>query len=346
MAERVRLVIDPVRREERTVELPLSFREPPESARRALALPEFVDLSDPLVAKTVELLHAALQTGPPLRLAVWGGVAHRLRCAASNSTTAGLRRPLHDLDLSCRHGDVPRVRRFFEQAAEEYGSALTIFETSGDRIFNSLGEGRRFRFHDVRGQLGSEVELGTIDLIADEFRFCHRFDIREEVDRAPEHGWTWTPVALLLAKLQYIQRIPAADAALAEGRVLEPFGRNDVLIGPEPKDIMDVLALLADTPIGEGRAEFSVRGWRDRLSRDWGLWRTVTLTLALVARSPILERLPDPIRRPATERIAELQSLAATLAPKRRWTWFGGAWWQDVDALPVVDGAARVSESG
>jgi hypothetical protein len=343
VGEVVDLVIDPLRGEKVSLELPLRLRTAPDAARAELGLPEWVDVSDPIVARAVALLRAARRASPPISLAILGGVAHRLRCPASNRPDLGLRRSLHDLDLACLHRELRTVRAFLETLHEREGSGARIFETSGDRIFNSLSEGRRLRFHMVLGQLGPEITIGSVDLLADEFRFCHRLDLREDVRTAPQQHGTLAPTLLLLAKLQYIQRIPGEDRDKVGDRVLEPFGRRDVLIGPEPKDVRDILALLIDHPLDDSPSGVSPRRLSSLLSADWGLWRTASLNVKMVARSSLLHALPESSRAVANAQLAALAELFDGLTPKRRLAFLGGQWWEDVDAQPSVDGKASVT---
>lgn len=342
MGEVVDLVIDPLRGERVSIELPIIFRVPPEEARRELDLPDWVDLSDPIVARGVALLAAARRAEPPLHLALLGGAAHRLRCLASNRTDLDLRRSLHDLDIACLHGELPAVRSFLSSLHQREGSALQFFETAGDRIFNSLGEGRRIRIHMVLDQQAGGIGLGSVDLLADEFRFCHRLDLRSEVlGAAAQHG-TLSPTLLLLAKLQFIQRIPGEDREKVADRVLQPFGRRDVLIGPEAKDVRDILALLLDFPVSEIPDGISPARLSAILSADWGFWRTGTLNLEMIGRSPILRSLPEGPRSQIERRLDSLRGTLAGLSPKRRLGFLGGTWWEEVDAQPSVDGTASV----
>ncbi len=342
MGERVELVIDPLRRERVSIELPLAYRVPVESVRSELGLPDSVDLSDPIVARAVALAGAAKRQVPGVRFAVFGGVAHRLRCAASNRASLGLRHELHDLDIAIRLDEVRSFERFLRGVAAAEGSGLTFFETPGDRIFNSLSGGQRLRWHMVVGQQDSEVALGTLDIVADEFSFCHRFDVRDDVEAAPRNGWTLSPAHLLLAKGQFIQRIPKSESVAVSDRVLEPFGKHDVVIGPESKDVRDLLALLHDHALGEGPGEISPRLLERRLRSDWGLWKTIGLNLGMVGRSKVLAAVPDAARAQIRERLDALTALVAPIAPKRRFGFLGGPWWQEVDSTPSVDTTVAV----
>ncbi len=344
VGEVVELLIDPRRGEKVAVELPVSYRRPPGEARARLGLADWVDLTDPIVAKAVVLLDAVREADPPIHLAILGGVASRMRSRSSNDRALGLRRPLHDLDLACLHREVKAVRRFLTTAHEREGSGLQFFETAGDRIFNSLAEGRRFRYHMVIGQRGNEVDLGAVDLLADEFRFCHRFDLRPEVQNAAAQHGTLSPALLLLAKLQFIQRIPGEDRAKVPHRVLEAFGRHDVVIGPEDKDVKDILALLADHPLTEGPDGISPARLAELFAADGGLCRTAELNLGMIGRSPILGGLPAPPGAIARSQLDAVRAICARSPAKRSRGLFGGPWWEEVDATPSVDGTVTVEE--
>jgi hypothetical protein len=339
---RVELVIDPLRGEKFPISLPLRYRVPPDESRGELGLPDFVDLSDPLVAKVVALAAAAARANPPARFAAFGGVAFRMRCPSSNDRQLGLRHPLHDLDLAVPLKEARAFQRFLASAAAAEGSGLTFFETSGDRIYNSLSGGRRLRWHMVLEQRGSELVLGTLDLIADEFEFCHRLDVRGDLEQPARQGWTLVPTHLLLTKGQFIQRIPLEDSASVPDRVLAPIGKRHVAIGPEAKDVRDILALLHDHPIGEGAGEISLAEIRRRLESDWGFWKTFGLNLSMIERSPILKGLPEPARLRISGRLDAVSRSVAALAPKRRLGFLGGTWWQEVDSTPSVDGAVSI----
>jgi len=339
---RVRLVIDPLRKESVTLSLPLAFRRSLEETRAQLGLPAAVDLSDPVVAKAVALAGLAHGRSPAVRFALFGGTAHRFSCPVSNDPVLGLRHDLHDLDVAVLLKEVREFQRFLLAAPEEGGSGLTFFETSGDRIYNSLSGGQRLRWHMAVAEHSSEVVLGTLDIVADSFQFCHRIDLRSDVEHAASRGWTLSPAHLLLAKGQFIRRVPKEDSALVAERVLEPFGKRDVVIGPEPKDVRDILAVLHDHPIGEGPGEVSLTELAGALSGDWGLWKTFGLNLGMVARSRILQSLPPAARERILPRLRAVRDLVAGAAPKRPFSLFGGPWWQEVDSTPSVDSTVAV----
>jgi hypothetical protein len=342
VGEVVDLIIDPLRGERLAIELPITFRVPPVDARAQLGLPAWVDVADPMVARGVGLLAAARRADPPLHLALLGGVAYRLRCLSSNRTDLGLRRPLHDIDVACLHKELPRLREFLGSLREREGGALQFVETNGDRIFNASGEGRRIRLHLVLDPADQEIGLGTVDVLADEFRFCHRFDLRAELAGPARSTGTLSPALLLLTKLQFIQRVPGEDREQVADRVLVPFGRHDVIIGPEAKDVRDVLALLLDHPVAEVPDGVSPRRIEELAAADWGLWRTTTLNLEMIAKSPLLGELPEGPRLQIRNRLESLRGTLSAVEPKRRFGFLRSQWWEEVDGQPAVDGRASL----
>jgi hypothetical protein len=344
VAERIELVVDPLAGDRVALDFPLAYDTPPTEARRRLGLGDFVDLTDPTVAKAVSLLEAARRTEEPrLRLTLLGGVGFRLLSASSNHPTFGLRRELHDIDLVCARKQYRAVHTFLTRLGPAAGSGLTFFETSGDRTFNALGAGLRYRYHTVFGEDRSQLRLGTVDLLGEEFRFCHSFELGPELERADPTPPTLSLELLLLTKLQFIRSIPATDQEQVRERVLAPFGKREVVIGPEEKDVKDILALVHDRPLGEDPGQISPERFRRWLDNDWGLWMTTRLNLAGVSRAPVLNRLPPVDARLIRERLAALLAVANESQPKRRFSFLQKEWWEPVDEGTFTDRAVSLS---
>jgi hypothetical protein len=334
VGENVRLVIDATTRESIPLELPLRPLKDPEAARTELGLGKFVDLTDPPVARAVGLLQALRsEHSPAFRVGVFGGTAFRLRFPSSNSGDLGLRHPLHDLDLACLYREAPAVRSALLDLGRIAGSALTCLETRADRTVNTLGGGKRFRFHLVEERSNGGVGLAILDLICDEFRFCHTFDLVKDLERGGDRNPALSPELLLLTKLQFIQRIPAVSASHVSERVLGAFGLSDVLIGPEAKDLQDVLALLHDVPLDApaSPAGFSVDRVCNLLSSDWGAWTTVRMNLTHLPEAPILQTLPAPARERVRDRIGLLLNRINALHPRKGLQRLRREWWETVD---------------
>jgi hypothetical protein len=331
--EVVEVIVDPFTQEKLPLRLPLTFRTDPAVARKALGLPDYVDTSDPVMAHAVGLLHGLSLDLPDHPIALLGGVAYRFRSPSSNSPGSGLRRPLHDIDISCHHADAKKLHTALLALGQRQGSALSVVETHADRMFNALMGGRRLRLHNVNQVVDGRCVLGTIDVLADEFRFCHNLDLTTDISEAPKDGHTLGLATLLLTKLQFIQSIPAEHQAQVLGRVLGPFGKKELLIGPEDKDVRDILALLIDRPIGDGAGQISLNRFVAPLTSDWGFWTTVRLNLEHLGRSPLFEGLSTGARSTIREKIDALRGITDRVQPKRRFGFLQREWWEPVESF-------------
>jgi hypothetical protein len=333
VAEVVEVIVDPFTQEKLPLRLPLTFQTDPSEARKSLGLPEYVDTTDPVMAHAVGVLHALTQDLPGRDLALLGGVAYRFQSASSNSSTSGLRRSLHDIDLCCHHADAKKLHTALLALGQGHGSALTVVETHADRMFNALMGGRRLRLHNVNQVVDGRCVLGTIDVLADEFRFCHNLDLKVDITQAAKNGHTLSGSTLLLTKLQFIQSIPAEHQAQVPGRVLGPFGKKELIIGPEDKDVRDILALLIDHDLGDQPGAISTAKFIEPLASDWGFWTTVRLNLDHLGKSPLFTALSADLRAPVQRKIETLRAATDTVQPKRRFGFLQREWWEPVESF-------------
>lgn len=207
----------------------------------------------PAVAEEVVVIGAAARQGAVLRLL--GGRAVRHLCAGHIPDER--LRPPGDLDFFGRGRD----RSVLLRVLPEFGYVP-------DREFNLLQGRTRLLF--VRDGV-------KVDVFLDEFRMCHRLDLRARLDL----GEIALPLAdLLLTKLQVVQFTE--------------------------KDRRDAVALLWRAEPGRGPAGLDAAYVAGLCARDWGLWRTVTGNLA---------RLRPDLPAPAAARSGELESAIAA-APK------------------------------
>jgi len=139
-----------------------------------------------------------------------------------------------------------------------------------DGRFNAMHGERRMIFTGPRGKL---------DVFVDVFEMCHTIDLRDRVGIEPRT----LPVAdLLLTKLQIVEL--------------------------NEKDARDAAALLREHELGSGPGDHvDVDYLNGLVGSDWGLWRTLTGTLATLA-----ELEPD-----VADRAGELRE-AFEAAPKSR----------------------------
>jgi hypothetical protein len=123
-----------------------------------------------------------------------------------------------------------------------------------DREFNTLHGHQRLFFWDP-------LHERQIDVFLDQLRMCHTLDFRGRLER---DRWTLPLADLLLTKLQI-------------------WEANE-------KDLIDIVALLHDHPLGYGDEEtIDIRRIVDVLSTDWGWYRTAKENVDRV-RTLILER--------------------------------------------------------
>jgi hypothetical protein len=115
-----------------------------------------------------------------------------------------------------------------------------------DRRFNALQGERRMIFHGP---------VGKVDVFIGVFEMCHRLDLSPRL--ALERD-TLTASDLLMTKLQVVE--------------------------VNQKDIDDAALLLSEHELGEGPGDhIDLAYLRALVYDDWGLWRTTTRTLGLLA---------------------------------------------------------------
>lgn len=126
-------------------------------------------------------------------------------------------------------------------------SVETLFVDLGyepNKTFNLFNGDSRLLFYDV-------VHRRQIDVFIGGFEMCHRLPITERLALEP---LTLPLAELLLTKLQIVQM--------------------------NEKDVRDICALVLDHPFGETDAEtINLPRVANLCAGDWGLWRTITLSL-------------------------------------------------------------------
>jgi hypothetical protein len=164
-------------------------------------------------------------------------------------------------------------------------------ESSGcvpDRRFNNLNGDRQMYFVAPSGR--------PIDVMVDRLTMCHVLDFRGGFGRLP---LTLDAIDILLAKLQIVEL--------------------------NPKDVRDILQLLAGLPVGAagdgtgepGQVVLDTRRFADLVAADWGWWRTVTGNLAKLPA--VADASPELVpTAPPHDPLAQAGVLAdvATEAPK------------------------------
>lgn len=162
-----------------------------------------------------------------------------------------------------------------------------VFQDLGyapDVAFNTLQGHRRLRFWDGRHRR-------EVDVFLDQIRMCHVIDLRTRLDGVEP---ALTPADLFLTKMQIVEI--------------------------NQKDLLDILALLADHPAADGDAETINRGYIAGLAgREWGLYRTLQLNTPRVLGALARLALPaEPVRTRLDELWQAIEAYPKPLAWRLR----------------------------
>lgn len=337
------------------VELPLTSRIEAGRAAEELGLPQYLDLSDFLLARAVVTLWAAQNVDKldlpqelrrklsrPLAVLLFGGAAVKVHSPTANRPEHPLNRQLNDVDFATRGRDGYLFVKLLLNLGSALGTRYMYFATAGDRWFNALRGGRRYRVHGLAGVEGDGLRAAAVDIFCGELPFRHTIKLGGEFESAGENLFTVGLENLLLSKLQYIfslprEKLPILEACGQSFRVL-PYQhlRGMVAVGMEPKDMKDVAALLLDHEIGEGREAINPEALRERLKGDKAFALTVRLNLQnLIERVDVLVRegLSPSEAENVTAAAAEL--LKSIPEVNKRWS---KPWWNVYVESPGLEG--------
>jgi hypothetical protein len=167
-----------------------------------------------------------------------------------------------------------------------------------DKRFNALHGSQRLFFWD-------EQNGRQLDVFVDRFEMCHQFDLRDRVDRDPTR-----------------MTLPLADLLLTKMQVVEL----------NFKDMQDIAAVLQDHPLADSDEGINVDYIVQLTRNDWGLQRTLELTIEKVADDERLGKLSvDQAQFPLAGQLTELAramtdaskstswKLRARLGERKRW---------------------------
>ncbi|HUQ44863.1 MAG TPA: hypothetical protein VM451_10715 [Candidatus Limnocylindria bacterium] len=190
----------------------------------------------------------------------------------------------------------------YRRDARGLAATMTALGYREDREVSVLSEGRRAIFDSPSARM-------HLDVFFDQLEFCHRIPL---VGRLGSDRPTIPLAELLLSKLQIVQL--------------------------NEKDVVDTILLLLDHDLGDSDDDVIDAARIARLcTKDWGLWRTVTMNLEKVRA--LAESYPQLDLR-QRERVAEATSgLKRTIdsvpkpLPWRLRDRVGDRrqWWTDVD---------------
>lgn len=202
------------------------------------------------------------QSGPLPRIEA---EAQRLAGALVESTTTAVMVGGVAVYLRCPSAAQPPLQREYKDIdlvtvrpmAQRLTATLVAVGYQPDKRFNALHGGERLFFWD-------EQNARQLDVFVDRFVMCHGFDLRQRV--AVDAGQMTLPLAdLLLTKMQVVEI--------------------------NFKDMQDIAALLQDHPLTGDEQGINLDYITGLTRNDWGLQRTLELTIAKLQDGENGERL-------------------------------------------------------
>jgi hypothetical protein len=330
-----------ITRERIEIDFPLSDLIDREWLRRELHLGAWVDLDEPLVRQAAVGILAGLRLGkaesdragrrPSAQAAsarVFGGVGFRFLCPSANQNPAFRRHP-KDVDYVVPRKTGERFVEALTSVHEWAGTAYFHYLRREDRQFNDLRGGKRYRVRTPALRNDDRVDSQVADVFAGELSFCHRIPLDAEFEKP---GVSLSLACLVITKAQFIKEMPRREVEGGyEHAVLAELGTSNVAVGMEEKDVIDVGAAFLDGDDGTLSSDIValVNG-----TRDWGLWRTVSLNLgnSAAAEKVLDDRGVEPAtRRLISDRMARTVSALAAAEPPRPRLRFRKTWWEAVE---------------
>lgn len=162
-------------------------------------------------------------------------------------------------------------------------------------FFENIGYKPLQRFNTIMGSdrllFVSEGEIDHIDVIIDKLRMCHVIDLESRLDIDDA---TIPVVDLLLSKLQ--------------------------IVNITEKDLKDIIMLLLCHDIGESdNNEVNLNYFDHLISKDWGLWKTVTINISKLLDFIQTISLANDYVSDVTEKLNNLMDSADNIEKSLKW---------------------------
>ena len=185
--------------------------------------------------------------------------------------------------LARRYGDLDLAVTSEDLNRRALNEMMRELGYEANEMFNALNGQRRLYFNDSRNQRHADVFIDAI-------RMCHVIEFKLRIRLLPE---TLTATDLLLSKLQIVEL--------------------------NPKDVVDILALLHDQRLDHGAADGLDIGYLQTVwGNDWPLWRTSQLTLEKIKRA-VPEVLVAEARDRVLDSVRKLDTILESGRKSLRW---------------------------
>jgi hypothetical protein len=277
----------------------------------------------------------------PILALLFGGAAMKVQCPQSNGKGT-LSRSIKDVDFIVPKKQGSSFCKLLLNMDKAFGTQYKFFRTKGDKLFNAMRQGERYRIRTINGITKEGLPTVTIlDVFCDSIDLRHKVDVKNSFDHCKQNLYTIGLENLILSKAQFIMDFPKADVPLLEKQQQEfrilsyPWYSSDrVILGMEEKDVKDVCAAFLDHSIGEGKEEISRDKMRRVLEKDKKLALTVMLNLQNMAeRTELLEKWLKA--GDASKVVDRIYALLDAL-PKAESKW-DKPWWNTGVETPIID---------
>ncbi len=337
-----------------TIDEPLDSKIDLEVVRSELGLPSYVDFNHNTVRRAAATIWFSVNAPKllggsknqpkegvyPLLI---GGAAIKMLCESANQEGNPFNRSIGDIDFVVNKKDGSRFIQLLLGMSAVTGKAYHYFVTEGDRMFNALRAGTRYRVRAVEGATNGEAIVKTTDVFVEKMELRHTVKLEDQDFRnAKTNVYTVGPEKLLLTKAQVIteldrKSLPELEAAGQAFRILNypHYRENKVVIGMEQKDMMDLCALIHDRTLGvESGPRLEPKRVAELLRKDQKFLLTVRLNL-----QNILDRADWLKSRGLSEKqLSRLSEAVKTILdalpnPDKKWE---KPWWNTDVETPVI----------
>ncbi|MCR6692470.1 MAG: hypothetical protein MRT15_08760 [archaeon YNP-LCB-003-016] len=294
------------------VDLPLSSNIDIKQVSEELEMPNYIEIDNFAVKRALLTIWAAVNAQRinfseevkkklrgPLTPLLFGGMTVKIHCPSANKPNGPLNRHVKDVDFVIQKHEGSLFVKLMLELNKLFGSCYLYFITQGERWFNLLRGGKRYRVRGLSDITNDGIpQVGVTDIFCDELPFRHTIKIDEkQFKRAKENLYTIGLENLLLSKCQFIFSLPKdreieLRETQQEFRILPyKYLKNEIAVGMEFKDMKDVAAILLDHEIGEGPEQISIDNIKRILGGDKKFTLTFRLNLQnLIDRINILEK--------------------------------------------------------
>jgi len=280
------------------VDLPLSSNIDVKRVSEELGIPNYVEINNLAVKRALVTIWAAINAPKlnfseglkkklrePLNPLLFGGMAVKIHCPSSNNPNGPLNRHVKDVDFVTQKSEGQLFIKLVLELSKLFGSCYLYFITQGEKWFNLLRGGKRYRVRGLCDITNNGIpQVGVTDIFCDQLPFRHTVEINKNYfKKAKENLYTIGLENILLSKCQFIFSLPKnKETELKEAhqdfRILPyKYLKNEIAVGMELKDLKDVAAILIDHEIGEGPEQINI----DTIKKILGNDKKFTLTFRL-----------------------------------------------------------------